>query len=383
MARRKKTTTAKQAPKKRAKVSRAKLQNLAEVGERFSAWRPASEVLVRVRAQPTIFPQFDRAVKVGGYPLQRVGLVHGPSGHGKTALALGLGLSFLQGGHFFAYVDAEFTTPASWLQKLMAEHATNPGFVAIRPNDYEEVVHAVRDLVNTIAKARNEKLLDENTTAFIVIDSLRKLVPKNLLVKMLKGKDGMDGAKGRAAMMKAALNAQWLDELTPLLYHTNASLLFIARETENPDAAGIPFAKKYKVGGGKAVLYDSSLAMRVTRRGYVTRGSGETSQTIGERHQVTIHKTKIGGREDKVVECDYYTSNGVWVPEGFDRARDVVEGCIADGLIKKKTGGRLEVTSTGETWRSVHDAVKQLSSDEEGAAETLAALEQDYRLGAS
>lgn len=350
-----------------------RLNQFAEIGKRFKAFRPAGEVLLRVKSLPTVFPQFDRATRLGGYPLQRVSMVHGPSGHGKTAFVLGLGQSFLQANHFFAYVDAEYTTPEDWLLDLMAEQAKKPTFVAMRPKTYEETVHGVRDFVQTIAAARDAKEIPEDTTSLIVIDSLRKLVPQNLLDKIMK-EDSVDGAKGRAAMMKAALNSQWLDELVPLLYHTNSSIIFILREYQNANA--MPFEKQYKVGGGNAVLFDSSLAMRVERRGYIERGSGASRKIYGQQHQVTIYKTKVAGQEDKQTRCYFHSSNGVLIPAGFDPARDVLEGCIAEGLIKKKSAGVLEDAETGETWRSIHDAVHTLSIADR---QTLAMLEKRYR----
>ena len=138
--------------------------------------------------------------------MQRIALIHGPSNHGKTIFSLGLGLSFLEAGHFFAYVDAEYTTPETWLQQLMAEQANNSAFVAMRPKSYEEVVKGVRRVVETVHNAVKAKELPLGTGVFVVVDSIRKLVPKALLEKLLKGDGGIDGAKGRAAMMKAALN---------------------------------------------------------------------------------------------------------------------------------------------------------------------------------
>jgi RecA/RadA recombinase len=354
---------------------RGRLDAMQRVAARFQGWQPAGKVLTRVMAQPTIFPQLDCATRVGGWPLQRIAMVHGPSGHGKTSVALGLGLSFLQAGHFFAYVDAEFTTPTEWLQGLMAEHAGNPGFLAQRPRSYEETVKAVRELCDGLVAARDAGDVPPETTALIVVDSLRKLVPAKLLDKMLTGKDGVDGAKGRAAMMKAALNAQWLDELVPMLYHSNATMVLIAREFDNPDAN--PWEADYKVAGGKAVLFDSSLAMRVTR-GWVRRGSGEDSEILGERHKVSIHKTKVGGKEDKVEVAYYHTSNGVLVPEGFDRPRDVVELACERGVVEKGKGAWLTHSSTGERWQGEHQAVKALHADPKLAAELEAEVRATF-----
>ena len=295
----------------------------------------------------------------------------------NTAFALGVGDSYLRAGHFFAFIDAEYTTPEAWLQTLMDRRASQPNFIAMRPLSYDEAVFGIRELVNKLAKHRNAKNIPEDTTCFIVVDSLRKLTPQGLIDKVMKGKDGMDGAKGRAAMMKAALNAQWLDELTPMLYHTNASLLFIARETENPNAG--PWDPNFKVGGGKAILYDSSLAIRITRAGWVTKSKqkeGEKTPPVvyGEKHRVLIHKTKIGGKENKNSQAFFHTSNGVLTPQGFDRARDVAELGIQLGVIKQN-GSWYSDTTTGEQWQGVHNMVKALSED----PKTLALTEETCR----
>lgn len=350
------------------KADTAKLKALHKVSQRFKGFKPATEVLTKVRVHPTIFPLYDRATKVGGHPIERIALVHGPSNHGKTAFVHGLGLSFLRAGNFYAYVDAEYTTPEEWLQMLMRGYQDHPGFVASRPDSYEQTVDAIRDFVNNVAAARNAGDLEPETTALIVVDSVRKLVPKNLMAKLLKGaeKESIDGAGGRGAMIKAALNAQWLDELVPLLYHTKTSLVFIAREYEQ----GVDLSKlhepgggsEYKVGGGKALIFESSLVARITRS-YVKEGQNETARIVGERHRIDITKTKVSGKQHKVETGFFHTSNGVLVPAGFDRARDVIELALDAGVLEQ-AGSWLKCDQLNAKWQGVSKAVVELTSNE-------------------
>lgn len=306
---------------------------IAAVAARLGSWQPASSVLDRVTALETDFLQVDIATRCGGWPLRRFHLVHGPSNEGKTTFALGLGASFLRRGHFFAYVDAEYSTPEDWLAQLMAEAAANPGFVAMRPGTYEEVVSGVREFAQTICQARADGEIAQDTTGLIVVDSLRKLVPKKLLDKMLTGSAGVDGASGRGAMMKAALNSQWLDELTPLLYRSNLAMVVIAREYENAESD--PWEPDFKIGGGRAVFFDSSLVCRVSRS-FIKIGSGADAAVIGERHRVRIHKTKVGGKSGKVIDAYFHTSNGGVVPAGFWPERDLLEVAIDAGLVEQR-----------------------------------------------
>ena len=341
----KKKVAAKAEEKKPAKVIAQavsgtvdRLNSLYQVSKRVKGFRPAMEVLTKVRAHPTIFPLYDRATGVGGHPIERIAMIHGPSNHGKTAFVHGLGLSFLRAGNFYAYIDAEFTSPEDWLRTLMRQYADHPGFLAKRPKSYEDTVDSVRDFVNTIAEAREKGEIESDTTALVVVDSIRKLVPEGLLKKLLKGDGGLDGASGRGAMMKAALNAQWLDELVPLLYHTKTALVFIAREYDTtPDAyksVEPGEGKDYKVGGGKGLIFESSVVGRVTRT-WVKDGTGESARVIGERHCVEITKTKVSGKQHKVERGYFHTSNGLLVPAGFDRARDVLELALDAGVVQQ------------------------------------------------
>jgi recombination protein RecA len=320
--------------------NRERLDAMAAVAERFASWRPPAEVLVPVRAVPTCFPQIDEVTRVAGWPIERFALAHGPSNEGKTALAHGLGLSFLQRGHFYGLLDAERTTPATWVRKLMHDFAVHPGFRALRPGSYEEAVDAVRSFCETIGEAKAKGHLPSDTSGLVVVDSIRKLVPRKFMATIMEHgaqgakSKGVDGASGRAAMIKAMLNAAWLDELIPLLADTGTAMLAITREAENPDAGAGSFgADDFKVSGGKALIFDSALVVRVTRGSWVREGSGEDSRIIGERHCVEVRKTKIGGKDSKRPRCHFHTSNGVLVPEGFDRPRDVIELALEHEIV--------------------------------------------------
>lgn len=356
----------------------ARRKSLAAVAKRFQSFRPAREVLSRVRAVPTCFIQFDHASKVGGLPIERFMLIHGPSSMGKTTACIGFMRSFLERDHFVLFVDAERTTPVTWLEQMMGAHADSPRFFALRPKTYEETVDSVREFLTTLKAARDAGEVPTDVAALVVVDSLRKLVPANIMKKILKddGKSGVDGMGGRAAQVKAAMNAAWLDELVPLLEETQAGFLAIARETEDPNADmwAKKFGNDFKVGGGKAVYYDASLVMRVERASYVgEKGEdGARGETYGERHRVTIRKTKVAGREDRQTQCYFHTSNGVLVSVGFDRARDVLELAEKFEVVESK-GGWLRWQK--QKWQGAHAAVKKLTAD----PSMLTALELEVR----
>lgn len=314
---------------------------LRKVGSTFALWRPAPQVLLNVEAVPTLFPGVNRVSRVGGWPIARVAVAHGPSNEGKTAFALGLEGSFLARGHLVGHIDAENTTPMSWVEQLLREYAASPGFYALRPQTYEEARDAVLEFANGIDAGRKAGDLDEATTGLVVVDSIRKLTPKALMKELLKAiaddaaeeedgrrgrkkPKGMDGAGGRAGQIKAAINAVWLDELVPLLARTRTAALIIARETE-VEGDGFFATPQVKIGGGGALKYDSSLVVRITRDQFLYESKEKGAALVGERHAVEVHKTKVAGRDERWPTGYFSTSNGKLAPAGFDHARDVFE----------------------------------------------------------
>ena len=349
---------------------------LHAVADQFEGFRPASTVLKRVRTVRTRFVQFDHATKVWGLPIERFMLVHGPSNEGKTYFILGLINSVLALDGFAMLVDAERTTPITWVAQIMGDYAKHPGFFAERPDTYEEIVEKIRKWLGIIIRLRKEGKIAEDTPVIIVVDSLRKLVPKGIFDKITKDgkgkgkkdKDakGVDGVGGRAGQIKAAMNAAWMDELVPLLEKAQAACIAIARESEDPDADAWDrrLGNAFKVGGGKAIYYDSSLVARIERASYVTNGKTEKSEMkiYGERHRITIRKTKVAGRQEKMTAGYFHTSNGVFVPFGFDRARDVVELAAMFDVIKR--GGKGSWLSwRGHRWQGEDKAVARLASE--------------------
>jgi recombination protein RecA len=321
--------------------TRRRLDGLAKVAGDMGAWRPAPEVLREVEAVPTAFPQLDAATQVGGWPISRVSVIFGPSAEGKTELLLGVGKGFLERDHFFGFLDLEHTTPPSWVAKLLRGLETHPGFISMHPGGtFEQHAAEVRRFCKRVAKARADGDVPPDTTGLVGVDSIRKLMPADLLKRLsqevaegkyARGKrQGVDGIGGRAAQIKAALNAAWMDELVPLLAETRCAVALISREDLDPDDL---YADRPKIGGGRALFYDSSMVVRVTKFDLVEEVGGD-KVTVGERHIATIYKSKVAGRLEKRPMAAFHTSNGRTAPEGFWVERDVLELAEECGVVE-------------------------------------------------
>lgn len=342
-------------PVKRTKEEREadeRAASLAKVAGEMAGWKPAYSALSEVRAVQTILPWLNVVSGVGGWPTDRFAMLHGPSNQGKTLLLLALLVSFLRRGHFAALLDAEHTTPFSWVEQMMGSASRLPTFLAQREASYEKVRNAVRRFCDKIGEARAKREIPQETTGLIALDSIRKLVPEKIWDELAKesagkvkkgfrgkpAKRGVDGMGGRAAQIKAALNAAWLDELVPLLAQTGVGMVVIARETVEETA----FSTEVSTGGGKALFFDSSLVVRSTLHRSIVDGEGKDAPLVGERHAVEVYKTKIAGKETRWPTAYFNVSNGKLdgVPAGFDLARDLLELAESRGAVRKDGSGQ-------------------------------------------
>lgn len=282
-------------------------------------WAQADDVFDRVMAVPTIFLSFNRATRVGGLPVRRITTLHGKTHGGKTAFALGLLKSFVDGGHLSAYVDAEHATPAEFLIELLGQLKGKPNFLGKRPKSYEETI----DSTDAFLKYAEELIKKSpSMCSFELIDSINKLVPEREL-KNVQKTGAEELAKGHLGRARAATNQAWLDHLVPRLGNANCALVLIAQERKV--ATTSKWEDDWALKGGGALAFDSSLLCRVLKSSPVKDGSG--GPIVGFRHRVRIYKSKVGHMDGKYTDCFFHLSSGALegVPPGFDLGRDAIE----------------------------------------------------------
>jgi RecA/RadA recombinase len=206
-----------------------------------------------------------------------------------------------------------------------------------------------------VREARESKAVAPDTTAIIVLDSIRKLIPKDqfkmIMVdakKIAKGGLEPEAARSRITQIKAQMSAAWTDELVPLLEKSGVALVVIAREIEDPDNTNERARRaktNVKTTGGKAWFYDASLDLRSSKAGSYGETKGgedgeeERKEIWGRRYCVEITKTKVSGEgEEYRAKFFFHVSNGKKTPKGFDRAKDLLELAKRKGVIATAGG---------------------------------------------
>lgn len=369
-------------------ATRDVLNVLGKTAERFGAFRPALEVLLPPAPVPTLLIQYDHATRIGGHPSNRIVTAHGPSGHGKTAMALALILSYLVEGHLVFHVDAERTTDTEWVKNMFGVHADlmkSGRYFALRPDSYEQAVDKVREFGLNVKAAVDAGEVPPGTKWLLVVDSMNRLTPKDFTKNLLKDggavKSGFDGSSGRGGQRKAAANAAWFDELVALVDNTNGSAMLITREAEDPnaDANDKKYGRDFRITGGRALIYDASLLVRVERAGYVLEKppkEGEKGNVIGERHRVTLSKSKIAAKDGYDTRCYFHTSNGKIFPVGLDRARDLLELATNFGVVTNN--GAFFYFGKKRLGQGLLNAVKTITKDTEMSAEIEALVRAKF-----
>ncbi len=305
----------------------------ASIFDGLDAAPPATEYIKTVEAVPTCFPHVDFKTGVGGLPVGKVVVVHGPSVGGKSMLVLGLLRSYVEGGHYAAFADAERTTPPDFARNVMGvAYDDREHFRSIRVTTYEDFRVSNRAYFERIAEARIAKQVPEETRSVLVLDALKNLQPATVFDELKKSagggskkgrKPGVDGFGGRAGQLQAAFNTAWFIELAGLMYDTLGTIVIIVRE-EVTDGEGFWDEDKIKLIGGREVRFGNHLQLRTTA---VPMFEGEKKDKlfIGERHGVGIYKSKVAKRQEVVPMAVFHSSNGAVSPEGLDRALDVFE----------------------------------------------------------
>jgi len=301
-----------------------------------------STKLQPIRYVPTIFSSFNRASVIGGAPLRSTYLIHGPSGSGKSAFAVGLVNSFVKYGHAAAYIDAEHAVSKQWFGEL----GTDMNAVLFeQPDTFENAVALVDKWIGNFKKAKADGKIEPNKGFIIVVDTIHKLVPKNEMQKLLASSPKLTEAQAVKKIndniakgwgrYRANLISVWIDKMTPIVGKNDVAFVAIAHEADNPDKDNWG-EDEYKVKGGKSLIYESMVRVRITSGGLILMDiAGGKKMEVGAICQGLVAKNKVGYPREPF---RFFLSNGKGdAPIGFDMAREIFEEGVRRGEIKKSS----------------------------------------------
>jgi recombination protein RecA len=261
---------------------------------------------------PTIFTSFNRAVEIGGAPLGRVWVVHGPNAAGKSIYAVGIIESFARLEHLGVYYDAEWSTDRKWLVDQL-RLTRSCGYRT--PMNIEQVINELDDMLVNVAEGYRKKKLAADKRLCVIIDTITKLVPSRQLKTFMEG--AAKGDTKQARSLQAGAISNWMKDVVPKLGATHGTLILVNQERANMSATG-PYDRKWDLPCGEAMKFDNSMRIRVGYAKAIKVGD----VIVGAEHHCTLQKSKVGAAYGQFT---FYSSNGLGDCErGFDHAREVV-----------------------------------------------------------
>ena len=252
----------------------------------------------RVEALPTGILALDLATGIGGLPKGRIVEIYGQPSSGKSTLCLGMIASNQKKGVKCAYIDAEYALDLDYA----AEMGVNvDDLIIIQPDSGEEAFEAI------------EKLVREESTGIIVVDSVSALTPR-AEIEADTGRPTMGG--------QARLVAQGLRKIVPPLSKTGTILFFINQLRMNIMGGQYdPFI----TSGGMSLKFYASVRMEIKKKNMIKIG-----ETIaGYETEIKIVKNKVG----KPLEV---AKTSIMLGEGFSPEWDLINIALEKDVIKKQ-----------------------------------------------
>ena len=254
----------------------------------------------------------DYAIGIGGIPKGRIIEIFGNESCGKTSLAILIAAELQKQGKSIAYIDAEHAFDMDYAVQLGLRRDLA---LISQPDSGEQALDIA------------EKLLRNEITELIIIDSVAALTPQAIL----QGEMG-DNHMG----IQARLMGQGINKLKGLLSKNKASIIFINQLRQK---IGVMFGSPDTTPGGLALKFYASV--RIEMKKIETKKSGD--KEIAHVIRAKIVKNKVAP-PFKTAKFTIVFGKGIFC---YDQ---IIDMAIEKNIIEK-SGGFLKLN--GETYHGI------------------------------
>jgi len=228
----------------------------------------------------------------GGYPHGRPIELSGKEKSGKTTLA-NLAIAeaqLMEPDKENALIDLEYAYSPDWAKTLGVD--VNKLFIS-QPDTYGENVYAMLEM-----------MINSGRFAFIVLDSVAGIVPKDEFEQEDWDKESRVGGASK-------LNARMVRKLvnTGILSKSGTTLILI---NQLRDAIGSfsPFGTPTTTNGGRSLKHGYSQQLEISMGEQFAKGTGASKEILGQKIKVRVVKNKVAPPH-KHTEIDLYFDSGI------------------------------------------------------------------------
>jgi recombination protein RecA len=243
-------------------------------------------------------------VNGGGGPRSHIEQLWGRRSSGKTTLALRRIAEAQRMGLCCAYLDAEHTLDKFWATKM----GVNLSDLLLFEPDLTDSAEVICDLM--------VEILLRGDIDFLVVDSVPALCPQAKIDKPMEEKH----YAGVAGIL-----SQFFDKIIGpgILYNSNTVVIFINQPRE-VIGSRIP---QERLPGGRALSHYSSIINKTLKGDYITIGSRENEEKIGQEIKIINEKNKVGWPFKEATVRLHFASgvNPLWDVLHFAKKYDIVE----------------------------------------------------------
>lgn len=249
-------------------------------------------------AQPTGIYSLDKALGIGGLPLSRIVEVFGPTGGGKTTLALMLIAAIQKRGGDCVYIDAEHALDLAYAKQLGVDIDT---LLLSQPDSAEGSLNTAQNVV-------------ECGVDLLIIDSVAALTPQVEI-------DG-DATESHMGVHARLMNKLCRKLVATLAVHKSKTIILLINQLRMK--LGIMFGNPETTTGGKGIPFFA--CVRIDIRPSTAIKDGEVQ--IGQKTKFKIIKNKVA---PPYKECEVDLIFG----EGFDNVGCLLDAAVSAEIVEK------------------------------------------------
>lgn len=241
----------------------------------------------------------------GGLPKGKIAEFYGPSGGGKSTLALSVIAAQQEQwkkddlDYYAMYLDLERSANTDYFEAVGVD---TDRLIIVTPVSGEQAIDMVRDAVEI------------SPTKLFVLDSL---------AAMVSAKEIDAGAGDSVPAATARINTRFLRTVVPELDEAGATMIVINQLRENFNA--MAFGPKTKTSGGKATEYFASMRIEIARIGSIKSGA----EVIGNKIRMTVKKSRFSS-PGRSVEAEIIFGIGI------SRSGELIDLGLQLGVLSKK-----------------------------------------------
>lgn len=252
----------------------------------------------------------------GGIPVGRFTEISGAYSSTKTTQSLHIVKNAQKLGLMCAYIDVEGTVTESFAQSIGVD--TSVLFYS-KPDSLEEATQLILDLQRS------------GEVQLCVLDSIAALASNKEQSKEMDEKMQMGITQSLLGefFRKYQMNNNYLDRKGLRCF----TLIGLNQLREKIGAYGDP---EY-TPGGRAKGFTASVDLRLRRGDWISEGTGENKELVGQVVKFKVEKNKTYKRM-QTGECDFYFSeNNAGVPcYHNDYIKEIIMSAVAFGIIERK-----------------------------------------------